>query len=394
MTTKQIIRFLENADSTSIEFRPFNLAPKDKYPTFTICYTGYDAHWNKAQAIFRTFGLHPSKFGEMLKGEDVFSYEYNYTSRLYKKTPVDIRDYPHLDIQRFSLKISEVLTGLEFGTQPEDNGVSFGSSDFGKRLDRIPLEVGFNTSDTVCFTRSSEEPLDTLRTYDWLSFNKSVLTDERFKNVVLKIFVHYPNQLMRSFHMPAFRSILGETSYSWTKLLKITIGKVTILRKRAGSNVPCDEDLIDDDAKFQEELMKHIKCTPMYWRERDGDNFPTRRCQSKADLQTADIFIQQYKNILKSYPAPCNQMEVFTKYDDWEETNDWNDARIVFLYHDSVYEEITNTKSFNLESFVSGVGGFIGIFLGYSILQFPELIGLLATFMRNFRRDNIKRMAE
>ena len=39
-------------------------------------------------------------------------------------------------------------------------------------------------------------------------------------------------------------------------------------------------------------------------------------------------------------------------------------------------EEIENSKSYDFESFVSGVGGFIGIFLGYSILQIPELLGL------------------
>ena len=63
---------------------------------------------------------------------------------------------------------------------------------------------------------------------------------------------------------------------------------------------------------------------------------------------------------------------------------------MMFLYGDSVYEEIQNTRSFDLESFVSGVGGFIGIFLGYSILQLPELIGLFTSLMRNFRQDNGK----
>ena len=83
-------------------------------------------------------------------------------------------------------------------------------------------------------------------------------------------------------------------------------------------------------------------------------------------------------------------MEVFTKYDDWEESNDWDDARMMFSYEDNVYEEIQNTKSFGLESFVSGVGGFIGIFLGYSILQIPELLGLLTCLMLNLKQDNKK----
>ena len=88
MTAKQVIRFLENDDSTAIQFRQFNLALKDNYPTFSICLTGSDLYWNKAKPIFRAFGLHPHKFGEMLKGEDVFSHEYIYVS-----TPVPLYKY-------------------------------------------------------------------------------------------------------------------------------------------------------------------------------------------------------------------------------------------------------------------------------------------------------------
>ena len=387
MTAKQIVRFLGNADSTAIEFRQFNLAPKDKYPTFTICFTGFDLYWSQVKPIFRAFGLHPTKFGEMLKGDDVFSYEYNYNSMLYDKISVNFNDYKSLDVERYSLKISKMLTGLEFVTQPENTSILYGSGELGKRVYKIPLDKSHNTSDTICFTRTSEEQIGTLRTYDWLAFSKSVFGNKRF---ILQIFVHYPQQLMRSFHKPVFRSIISETTDFGTKLLKITIGKVTILRKRPSANVPCDEKLVDDDAKFQEEFIKHINCTPPYWSGRSGNNFPQRKCQSKYELQIADILIQQYRAILKNYVAPCNQMEIFTRYDREEELNDGDDPRVMFLYEDSAYEEIQNTKSFDLESFVSGVGGFIGIFLGYSILQIPELLVLLTTFMRNLGQDNEK----
>ena len=46
-----------------------------------------------------------------------------------------------------------------------------------------------------------------------------------------------------------------------------------------------------------------------------------------------------------------------------------------FLYEDQYYIEIKSLQEFGFESFVSNLGGFIGIFLGYSMLQLPELIG-------------------
>ena len=71
-----------------------------------------------------------------------------------------------------------------------------------------------------------------------------------------------------------------------------------------------------------------------------------------------------------------------------EEENEWSDPSIMFTYEDRNYEEITNSQSFDLESFASGVGGFIGIFLGYSILQIPELMASLTSFVMTLRKNN------
>ena len=45
-----------------------------------------------------------------------------------------------------------------------------------------------------------------------------------------------------------------------------------------------------------------------------------------------------------------------------------------FVYMDDFYQEIVNVRDFGFESFWSGVGGFVGIFLGYSLLQIPDLL--------------------
>ena len=68
-----------------------------------------------------------------------------------------------------------------------------------------------------------------------------------------------------------------------------------------------------------------------------------------------------------------------------QEENPSDNPRIMFMYEPKDYEEIQNTQDFDLESFVSGVGGFIGIFLGYSILQLPELLGSLTSLMSKLR---------
>ena len=169
--------------------------------------------------------------------------------------------------------------------------------------------------------------------------------------------------------------------------MKITIYKVTILIKRSGSNIPCDEELENDDGKFRRQIITIIKCVPPYWTRLEGINSSVSTCNTVADLRNAHEWIQNYKKALGSYLQPCTQMEILGKFDR-EENNEWEDPRIKFAYENTGYEEMKNTKSFDFESFVSGVGGFIGIFLGYSILQIPDLLELLPSLNFNLGRKN------
>ena len=73
------------------------------------------------------------------------------------------------------------------------------------------------------------------------------------------------------------------------KGLKIAISKVTILRKRPGSNVPCDEHLENDDDKLKQQITSLIKCTPPYWRQGARMNSSNRICNSESKLQDLSI---------------------------------------------------------------------------------------------------------
>ena len=46
-------------------------------------------------------------------------------------------------------------------------------------------------------------------------------------------------------------------------------------------------------------------------------------------------------------------------------------------YMDESYQEFINAREFGFESFWAGVGGFVGMFLGYSFLQIPDTLAEL-----------------
>merc|ERR1719361_377879 len=51
-----------------------------------------------------------------------------------------------------------------------------------------------------------------------------------------------------------------------------------------------------------------------------------------------------------------------------------DEFKIIIQYTEDVYQNIENSKGTSFETFFSGVGGFVGIFCGYSIMQIPETL--------------------
>ena len=250
------------------------------------------------------------------------------------------------------------------------------------------MEIGYRTPNTICFTRPSNDSLETIRRYDRLDFDRSIFENEKYQNVELKIFVHYPQQLLRSFHKPVFRSTLGEQKNDnkfWSNLYTITISDITVLKTRPGSNFPCDQSLLDDDVKLQNQIMEKIRCIPIYWKSVVEAELQLEICNSTDDLNEAYYHIQHYRKMFSTYNPPCIEMKVFSRFDK-EDKNRANDPRILFQYSEEMYQEIMGTEDFGFESFLSGVGGFVGIFLGYSILQLPELLTLIDSFSRVLKK--------
>jgi hypothetical protein len=388
-TITQTTRFIENTDTSSIHTKLFNESPEDPYPALTICILGAELRWYNDSSIFESFEVTTTKYGELLKGKEVLKYGYDYQTRLYQQIPVDIRNGSHKDFQRFSLSISNVITGLEYETKDDKTTIHYGKGRMGKKTKQLPFEVSYTTPDTICFTRSANDSSKTIRTHDWLLLNRSLFGNDLYSNVHFTMYFHHPGQLLRTFHNPFFESNVlldnkDKKEKVWDKILKFKIEEVTILRKRQDSNIPCNNKINKfDDANFMEEVMARVGCVPIYW---TTFTRPPNlvECESPSQLQKIYQHIQSYEKDLFSYDGPCNDMSVATKFDK-EEDNQWKEPVIKVIYTKATYQNIENTQAFGYESFLSGVGGFIGIFLGYSILQVPELLGSVFARLRNIK---------
>ena len=80
---------------------------------------------------------------------------------------------------------------------------------------------------------------------------------------------------------------------------------------------------------------------------------------------------------MKQHDRPCIDMYNIAGWNwvDIEGTKKSDEIQITFNYQDQYYQELEYLPDFDLETFISNIGGFVGIFLGYSMMQFPELLG-------------------
>ena len=84
------------------------------------------------------------------------------------------------------------------------------------------------------------------------------------------------------------------------------------------------------------------------------------------------------------YVQPCTEISsVVTTAEDVRYRKDNDASVLLFQFHyEENYKEIVNQEAFSLADLWSQVGGFVGIFIGYSIIQIPTTI---AEFYRRIK---------
>ena len=133
------------------------------------------------------------------------------------------------------------------------------------------------------------------------------------------------------------------------------------------------------------ETMKNINCVPPYWKEMVKNHAGMEDCYTTKQLKAAYHYAKNYNEILASYESPCIEMTVLSTLDEKVLPNQ-ADTEIALYYGSKSYQEIENLREFGFESFWSAVGGFVGIFMGYSLLQLPEFIGNIPSFLQCCRQ--------
>ena len=369
MTVTQSVGFLENRDSSTISYNHFNQDPSDQYPTFSICLKGKDIFWENEEFVFDNVGVTSAEYVEILKGNG-FRYKFDEHAQSFQKEDLDINNVSMINFESITLKPSDVILGSELITNTRNSTVRFGTrAEDDTHLEKTPFYIGYRSPDETCFSRRSTYEPNVVRHYDLIFMNGLFLKPGAHSNLEMKVIVHYPGQLLRNYDNPRYSSTFD--SHNREQILELKISHVTTLKKRPSSNVRCDDTIESDDAKFREEVVKNIKCIPVYWKGIMPNQNNSEVCQSSRQLRDAAFLIENLNDVLDSYDPPCAEMSTLvTVNKDLPQTKD--QFKIMIRYTELVYQNIENSRGTSFETFFSGVGGFVGIFCGYSIMQVPE----------------------
>ena len=86
-----------------------------------------------------------------------------------------------------------------------------------------------------------------------------------------------------------------------------------------------------------------------------------------------------------TYPLPCQSIESLTyDYSETKGVDKSQESRFMVIVHfpNLKYRQIEHVQEYDLESLLGNIGGYIGLFLGYSLINFPKFICDLRNIIR------------
>ena len=386
MTLKMIGRFREDRNATSIAYQQYDNTLDGQYPSFSVCFRGNGLYKFDASTIFKAYGLHSSDYENLLLGQPAFRYDYNHSSRLYSKFLVseDVKSQDTLkDVVHVSFELSEIIQQVSFvntdhkarvfTNKNTNQSLWFGNNEgisIAQVLEEPLFHIGYQTQNLVCVTRDSSVDSALNRLKDSVTLDMSLLDSD----TEVAILIHYPGQLTRSLDSPSFTSV---SDYVRNKSSIFKISQSTLLKKRSISDQPCDHNIENHDLYLQESVNNETGCIVPFWEKISTKNSSLDECNSPKQLKRVNEKREDYKKMLDDHEEPCIDMFNSVVWN-WLE-NVYTCDKCFFVeiqYLEKYYEEIQQLKDFDFQDFISNLGGFIGIFLGYSMMQIPELLGM------------------
>ena len=376
----QIQNYLRNDDVSSIAFKQLNSNPEDQYPTFTLCFVDKDS----SGAIFNptylksTAEISSKEYQTMLLGDDHF--DSNIVSVEFEKATMDANEI----VSNF---LTRTTSGMDMNVWDKMNGSEEYKSN--NRND-FPLYISYQDPTQICYTRKADydnrdsTPTKIMRKYDLVTLNITLIK-EQFSDLkalsVLRVYIHNPGQFIRGLGKELMEHKISHIGPEFSNnKIYVTTSQIVVLKKRANAIIPCDQNLFNEDQKLLNEIMKKTGCIPPYWKPLTRLQLP--KCNDDVKMKMIANFTANIEKPMSLYDPPCHEMTIVAGA---ERTHyaDKDHLMIKFNYLNEMFLEIANGERFSAQGFLCRIGGFLGMFLGFSLLQIPDLLSSILVVILN-----------
>ena len=400
MTLQQFWIYLRNEDSSSIQFKSFKLSSTNNYPAISICFKIDENHVFDESKLPKN--VSSQDMVRLVEGDPTWLQDI--TSDLGSKI---LSNLSNDNQSAYDNYLNGMVGNMVWGYTSETMTYKF--KDMGDNAEVLQNDIGMIGSNK--FTISLQAPTThcMTRTVNYTPHEVVVSESIPVSIKLLKyckymaVYIHQPKQLIRSSgSMGVGTPVMKmEQPYEFQKEndhISIVISSIRLIQKRHDARNPCNRDLDDDDTEWMKTVSKIVGCVPIYWKRFLSTwmlGIKIGFCTKYSEYSTIQYYLDNRWNITTLFDPPCRKMTISNyvsreRYPHEEQralAQMFGLVWMKFWYKTDEYEEISNWRLFNGESLFSQVGGFVGIMLGVSILQMPDLLmSIFAWLKENYKK--------
>ena len=377
-TCHELNRFTLNKDVSTVNVKKFLVRNEkhNEYPTFSICLDGmtYDELYNETYLLQKGLTLDSIiKYPNMLRGKEV-----NETILSLAKPEKAMKNLKHIICYFYA----KSRTGIVIDNWLKDMSCSW--KDWlltGKGRKTLPFYISYRSPDKMCFTPTSSNE-EHKRKEDILKLDLQWMTspsEGALSTVVMEIYIHGKGQLIRNFGKEIHNVQMFDLyPYPKEKLIKneieLSVSYVSVIKKRKDANIPCHSEELGDDWYIRQKIVDEVGCIPPYWIDFHTKSDKIMICNSSKQLGSAYKYLADMERTLDKSLEPCTEMTIVSSIQFGSTTIESHKRRfeMTLKYLTESYQEIANQKEFSANALWSSIGGFVGIFIGYSMMQIPD----------------------
>ena len=366
-TVLQFVRYYENADTPKISFKKLHHSMEDDvYPDVTICfYSTVEADKIIRGKVYNDLYLQKNHALNKHQYNDLLIGNQKAWNEIPNATRVADVDFDEASLYKINSMFYRVV--LEEGQ----------SNITRKEV----MKKSFQIPGVICFTRNFGSHLKgelVVSEYFVMKLNP--------QPVFAMAFVHYPGQALRSIfrrdrYLRRAFQVAGTEALKKNSIFQVKLGQMSVLKRRPDAVAPCDPSPTDDN-RFWKAIFDRIPCLPSYWKTFYPQNSILKDCKNYTQFSDLNELtwgvprnpqqLIETKRIISSISPPCNEMEI-TITSEVRTTSrkpmNHYDAELEIFYNMQKYQEIKNVRDFGMDGAWSSIGGYVGLFIGCSLLS-------------------------